>query len=60
MSMKVISYLCLILVSGGTIIYFDKDPSSVQLFEWVCLAVMVCAAAALVKILVKVEREQKW
>lgn len=58
--MKIISYLALILVSGGTIIVFDKDPTSVQPFEWVCMAVMLVAAGALVRILARAHRDQQW
>lgn len=58
--MKVISYVALIFASGFLIIVYDKDPSSVQLFEWVCMAVMLSAAAALIRLLVKAERDQHW
>jgi len=58
--MKIISYLALIFAAGSLIIVFDKDPTSVQPYEWVCMAVMIFAAIALVKILYKAHMDQHW
>jgi hypothetical protein len=58
--MKVISYVALIFASGFLIIVYDKDPTSVQPFEWVCMAVMLSAAAALIRLMVKAHKDQHW
>ncbi len=58
--MKIISYLGLIFAGGSLIIVFDKDPTSVQPYEWVCMAVMIFATIALVKILYKAHMDQHW
>jgi hypothetical protein len=58
--MKIISYVALIFASGFLIIVYDKDPSSVQPFEWVCMVVMLAAAFALIRILVQAARNQHW
>jgi hypothetical protein len=58
--MKIMSYVALIFASGFLIIVYDKDPSSVQPFEWVCMAVMLAASAALIRILVKAAKDQQW
>lgn len=58
--MKIASYVALIFASGFLIVVYDKDPSSVQPFEWVCMAVMLAAAAALVRILIQAAKDQHW
>ncbi|MGR9107514.1 MAG: hypothetical protein ACU843_11350 [Gammaproteobacteria bacterium] len=58
--MRIISYVALIFASGFLIIVYDKDPTSVQPFEWVCMAVMLSAAVALIRILAKAARDQHW
>ncbi|MGH8548030.1 MAG: hypothetical protein ACRERU_05420 [Methylococcales bacterium] len=58
--MKIISYVALIFASGFLIVVYDKDPSSVQPFEWVCMAVMLAAAAGLIRILVNAAKDQHW
>lgn len=58
--MKIISYVALIFASGFLIIVYDKDPTSVQPFEWVCMAVMLAASVGLIQILVKAAKNQHW
>lgn len=58
--MKIISYVALIFTSGFLIIVYDKDPTSVQPFEWVCMAVMLSASVALIRILIEAQRNQHW
>lgn len=58
--MKILSYVALIFSSGFLIIVYDQDPSSVQPFEWVCMAVMLAASTALIRILVKAAKDQHW
>ncbi len=58
--MKIMSYVALIFASGFLIIVYDKDPSSVQPFEWVCMVVMLAASAALIRLLVKAAKDQQW
>ncbi|MGH8499953.1 MAG: hypothetical protein ACRERV_14280 [Methylococcales bacterium] len=58
--MRIISYVALIFAAGFLIIVYDKDPTSVQPFEWVCMAVMLAAAVALIRILVQAARDQHW
>ncbi|MGH8476239.1 MAG: hypothetical protein ACRER2_10795 [Methylococcales bacterium] len=58
--MKIISYVALIFASGFLIVVYDKDPTSVQPFEWVCMAVMLAAAIALIRILVQAAKDQYW
>lgn|GEM_PF-1244346 len=58
--MKIISYLALIFVAGSLIIVFDKDPTSVQTYEWICMAIMIYAAVVLAKLLYKAHMDQHW
>jgi len=60
LAMKIVSYIILIFASGAMIIVFDEDPTSVQIYEWVCMGVMVVAIIALVKILYKAHIDQEW
>ncbi|MCI0446023.1 hypothetical protein L0152_22760 [bacterium] len=56
--MKILSYIALIFASGILIVVFDKDPRSVQTYEWICMGVMIYAAVALTRELFKAHMDQ--